>query len=422
MKAAVLFFRIRQLIAKCCILVAMKHLFALTTLLFFCLFLVACSTPIAVTTTEEEQQIPSTEVVAETPSVPPTREILTFEAFDEYPLTGRLTLPAGDRPVDKLVIYVNGSGPNTYENKRESNGLAFSYFDFFADEFSDLGVAFFSYNTRGVSIGEEPPLFQEIDDTAYQSYIPHNEVKDVATMIAGLQDHPRLQNAKIILLGWSAGTIISPLTVLTTDARVDVLLLAGYTNTTMRDALDWQQTGGSSMVFYRQYFDYDGDRKISPQEFGEDRYQVAAMFGITFQDLDVDQSGYLDEQDFAILLAPSKEALYAAIDRHDDQRLAQNYGIQLTSAWFDDYATLAPNSETLLLVDIPIYIFHGVNDANVPVEQVHAIEESFKEKGKTNLTVSVFPDHDHDLNFAETVVYETIPAGLQAIFDCVGVL
>ncbi len=400
----------------------MKHTAALTIPLLVSLFLIACSTPTAVTTTEEEQQVPSTEVVAETPSAPPTREILTFEAFDGYPITGRLALPEGNGSVDKLVIYVNGSGPNTYENKRLINGVTFNQMDFYADEFADRGAAFFSYDTRGVSIGEEPPLFQEIDDTAYQSYIPHNEVKDVATMIAGLQAHPRLQNAKIILLGWSAGTIISPLTVLTTDAQVDVLLLAGYTNTTMRDALDWQQTGGSSMVFYRQYFDYDGDRKISPQEFGEDRYQVAAMFGITFQDLDVDQSGYLDEQDFAILLEPGKEALYAAIERHDDQWIAENYGMKLTSAWFDDYATLAPNSETLPLVDIPIYIFHGISDASVPVEQVYAIEESFKEKGKTNLTVSVFPDHDHDLNFMETVFLDTIPAGIQAILDCVGVL
>lgn len=346
-------------------------------------------------------------------------QVLTFEAFDGYPLTGRLTLPAGMDSVKKLVIYVNGSGPNTYLNHRQINDIDFNYFDFFAEEYAKRNTAFFSYNTRGVSLGEEPPLFQEIDEAAYQSYLPHNEIQDVATMIKELRTISQLHDAQIILLGWSAGTIVSPLVVLETDAPVDVLLLAGYTNTTMDEALDWQQTGGSSMVFYRNYFDYDGDRRISPEEFTEDRYGIAAWLGVQFTDLDADANGYLDEHDFALLLQPSREALYAAINRNDDEWLKNNYGVQLTSAWFEDYRTIAPNSETLPKVDIPIYIFHGNLDANVPVEQVHAIEQIFKTSGKSNLTSYTFGGHDHDLNFVNIILTGTIPEGIQTILDCV---
>ncbi len=391
---------------------------SLIVLIYLLLFTTACSTPTANIAVKGQNQ-----VNVEMPETAgPAREILTFSAYDGYPLTGRLTLPVGDGPIDKCVIYVNGSGPNTYENKRQMNETTFSYFDFFAERFAEQGTAFYSYNTRGVSIGTEPPLFQSIDETAYRTYIPHNEVQDIATIIRELQSNPRLHEAKVILLGWSAGTIIAPLTVLTTEAKADALLLAGYTNTTMAETLEWQQSGGSSMVFYRQYFDYDGDRLVSQKEFMEDRYKIAAMFGISFNDLDLDNTGYLDERDFAILLKPGRDALFAAIERHDDTWLAENYGIPLTSAWFDDYATLAPNSETLPQVDIPIYIFHGVNDANVPVEQVYAIAETFKEAGKTNLSVDVFDGHDHDLNFLEFVVSGTVSEGLRAILDCVAAL
>ena len=63
-------------------------------------------------------------------------------------------------PVDKLVIYVNGSGQNTYDNKRKNpKGGFFNYHDFFRNEFLSRNVAYCSYNTRGVDIGDSEPLF-----------------------------------------------------------------------------------------------------------------------------------------------------------------------------------------------------------------------------------------------------------------------
>lgn len=46
-----------------------------------------------------------------------TIESLTIPSFDAYPLEGRLYLPP-DQPPSALVIYVNGSGPNTNQNTR----------------------------------------------------------------------------------------------------------------------------------------------------------------------------------------------------------------------------------------------------------------------------------------------------------------
>lgn len=345
-------------------------------------------------------------------------DIISIQADDGYTFDGRLCLPNGDAPPEKLVIYVNGSGPNTYENHRESGELAFNYFDLFADELTARGIAFFSYNTRGVTLGTEAPYFAEIDEEAYQGYVPANEIKDVNAIVRQLKKNPQLADAQVLLLGWSEGTIIAPNAALEPENQIDGLLLAGYCNDTMADILEWQQTGGSSMVFYRQYFDYDGDGAVSPEEFEEDRYQLKAQLGdVEFSQLDQTGDGKLKEDDFAILLKENRDQVFQAFDGGDDQWLKENYGVRLTSAWFQGHRELAPNSETLPKLDIPIYIFHGEYDANCDVQGVYEIEKTFQELGKSNLKAQVFPGGDHDLNYTQYVVNGTIPDGIAAIFQ-----
>lgn len=348
-------------------------------------------------------------------------EIVTIAALDGVTFDGKLSMPVGG--ADKLVIYVNGSGPNTYDNRREYADGGFDYFAVFAEQFTARGVAFFSYNTRGVTPGEMPPYFANIDEAVYRTYIPSNEVWDIVCIIRRLTAMPALSGAKVYLLGWSAGTIIAPQVVLTGAARVDALLLCGYANDTMAEILDWQQRGGSSMVFYRQYFDYDGDGGVSPEEFAEDRFGISAVFGgAAFEEIDVDGDAVLSEADFAIILREKREAVLAAFENGDDAWLRANYSVPLTAAWYRDYAKFPPNSETLVTLDLPIYIFHGAYDANTSAEGVRRIAETFSALGKDNLATAIFDHADHDLNYMEYIVYGTLPTGLQALFDTVGAL
>lgn len=205
--------------------------------------------------------------------------ILHIPSFDGYLLEGRLAMPDGNR-ADKVVVYVNGSGPNTYDNKRQlDEEHSFTYFDLFRDEFSKQGIAFFSYNTRGASISDDPPTFTAVDDLIYRQYVPQNSVKDVVAMIKYLRKLPGLRHAKVILLGWSEGSVIAPL--VSQEIDVDGLILCGCMYDDMMTILDWQMSGGTSMVFYKFYFDYDQDGVISPEEFAEDRNGIAAYFGVT---------------------------------------------------------------------------------------------------------------------------------------------
>ena len=341
--------------------------------------------------------------------------VLTHTAKDGTALAGKLDLPA-EGAVDRIVVFVNGSGPNTYDNRRQFGTVEFNYFDLFAEQLAARGVGFFRMDTRGVSAGEEPPLYSEIDGEAYRTYVPETSVSDLGEWVGVLRQDERLADAKVYLLGWSEGTIIAPLAAKAFPDEVDGLLLAGYCNDTMNDILEWQQTGGSSMVFYRGYFDADGDGAVSRAEFEADPYGLRASMlgGVEFDGIDVDGDGALTQADFAAMLAPSRKALSDAIARGDDAWLAENYGVRLTSAWFEAHKKLAPNSETLPQLTLPIEIFHGTLDQNCNVEGVRAIAQSFADAGKTNLKTHIYEDYDHDLNY---MLYPATGRMSQAIED-----
>lgn len=335
------------------------------------------------------------------PAATGTVEVRTIPSFDAYPLEGRLYLPSDQSP-RALVIYVNGSGPNTNQNTRQlSADATFSYFDLVASGFNEVGAAFLSYSTRGVTASDTPPFYHTVDPQAYQTYLPEHSVQDVAAIVRALRTDSRLHDCPIYLLGWSEGTMIAPK--VAQLVPVDGLLLAGYVNGTMQQVLDWQQTGGSSMVTYCLYFDADGDGRVSQAEYENDRYGVRPALGldqVVFSELDADGDGQLTASDFAALLAPSRQALYDAITHSDDAWLAKNYPVRLTSAWFHAHSHFTPNRDMLTELDLPIVIFQGQADANVPVQDTLDIQAQFVALGKDKLTVHLYPNTDHDLNFA----------------------
>lgn len=351
-------------------------------------------------------------------------DILEIPSFDGYKLKGKLTVPAGEKYVRKLVIYVNGSGANTYDNKR----TGFNYFDIFAEEFSNRGIAFFSYNTRGCDIGNDPPMYVDIDYDEYQTYLPLNSVEDIYYMIKSIKENERLKDCKIYLLGWSEGTIIAPLVAEKYPNMVDGLLLAGYVNQNLKDVLIWQNSGGCSMAWYRDKFKADEQGHIYKQAYEEDPNSVIAdiLQNITFEELDINKDGYLSEEDFidryADVVGYSLNDILSVIERSDDEWIIKNYGsglISLTSAWFLQHFSLRSNMEVLPELDLPIYIFHGTADQNVDVREVYKIKEKFDSLGKTNLTINVFEHHNHNLNYIDIITNNKIPLGIKSILDTV---
>ena len=62
------------------------------------------------------------------------------------------------------------------------------------------------------------------------------------------------------------------------------------------------------------------------------------------------------------------------------------------------YASFSePPLESLLKIDIPVFVVIGTSDENVPVESAYAIPVEFMRHGKTNLTFKHYPNMDHFL-------------------------
>lgn len=223
-------------------------------------------------------------------------EIFEVTSFDGCKFKCRLTYPS-DRIIDKTVIYVNGSGANTYDNKRDG----FHYFDLFSNEFSGRGIAFLSYSTRGCETGEKPPIYVDINYDEYKSYLPLNSIEDVYCIIKAVKEKQGFENCRIYLLGWSEGTIIAPLIAEKYPGSTDGLLLAGYVNQNIKDVLVWQNNGGSSMAWYRGNFESDKKGRISKKSYEADPYHVVSsvLQNAAFEDIDSNKDGYITETDLA---------------------------------------------------------------------------------------------------------------------------
>lgn len=337
-------------------------------------------------------------------------------AADGYPLNVMLSVP--DTMPEKLILYVNGSGPNTYNIRRQKpDGTMYNYHDVFANEFTNRGIAYCRYSTRGVCDGDMAPYFVDIDEEQYKSYLPHNSVNDIEYIIKHIKNiYPDIA---VYLLGWSEGAILSPLVAQNGYVKIDGLLLCGYSNENLRDTFIWQANGNASLIQYRRLFDYDRKGFITINDFKEDRFHVRReVFGeFTFEQIDSDGDGNLTATDFAPAGVEHLNNMLSAIERNDDEWLKNNHGIRLTSSWWKEHFSLEPNKLVLPRLNLPIHIFTGEYDFMTPQFHSRNIEQRFNALGKTNLTVHYFENHDHDLNYIKWLVKGELSDGMKCLFE-----
>lgn len=146
------------------------------------------------------------------------------------------------------------------------------------------------------------------------------------------------------------------------------------------------------------------------------RYRDRLMGGAAFEIFDVDKNGNLDASDFAARQKFMLTLLMNKTRQRDDDWIWDNY-FNITSSWLLEHFALEPNKTRLLKLDLPIYIFHGTDDAHVTVEGVHDLKRRFEVAGKDNLQAFLFEKHDHDLNFTDWVRNKELSEGFQQVFD-----
>lgn len=347
-------------------------------------------------------------------------EIVKIKLFDGETLTGKLDLPPDATGIKRLVIYIHGTGPSTYVKHRKIGSVEFNYFDLFADELTKRGIAFFTYSKRGVEEGDTPPNYDKVDREKNKKCLPSIEVKDIDSIVNFLKADRRLKKSKIALLGWSEGTILAAM-VAEKNKNINALFLAGYANNNLFDVIKWQHSGVPSMLAIGKYFDSNKDNAISKEEYESSdkaatRLREVAMKNATFEQLDLNKDSKITADDFGIINHGRYERLLKAVEENDDDWIWNNY-FRISSSWLKEHFQLEPNKTRLLRINIPIYIFHGDEDANVPVEGVYDLKERFARSKKTNLQCFIFKGHDHDLNYMEWPRKKVVSEGIQKIFE-----
>ncbi len=347
-------------------------------------------------------------------------EIIGIELEDGEVISGKLHLPSDVDRIEQVVIFVHGTGPNTYLNKRKFGPFEFNYYDMFGQELSARGIAMFAYNKRGVTIGTNPPMFEEIDREKFKRVVPSVDVKDLEVMIGFLRADERLKQAKVVLLGWSEGTIIASMVAEKKENRIEALLLAGYAHDNMADIIKWQLSGKPSMSFMLAAFEQDADGKISREEYESENAsasQARMQFGDSpFDTVDFDGDGFVTTNDFKVQLDEYCQSIFDHIESGDEDWIWNNY-FHVSLEWLVEHFDLEPNKQRLLRLDLPIYVFHGEADSNVPASGVRDLMARFAKAGKTNLHPFFFEAHAHDLNFLQWVTEKKQSAGVLKIFE-----
>ena len=360
-------------------------------------------------------------VALASPFAKASEEIVKVKLADREIMTAKLNLPDSVTPVKQIVIFVHRTGPNTYLNRRKVGSIEFNYFDIFVEEFNKRGVGFLAYNRRGVTLSDKPPTFESIDQGKFAKAVPSVEVDDIGSLVSSLKRQTRFKNTKITLLGWSEGTIIAALAAEDKRIPIHALLLAGYANDNMYDLIKWQFSGANSMLNLGPIFDANRDLRISMEEYNTSEAQAAQVRTTTmkdtkFEQLDLNNDGFITKDDFGQMMNGRYDQLMTAITKGDSNWIWDNY-FHISMPWINAHFALEPNKTRLLRLDLPIDIFQGTNDANTPVEGALDIQKRFSIQKKSNLKVHIFEGHGHDLNFFDYINQKQVSAGHRAIFD-----
>ncbi len=233
-----------------------------------------------------------------------SKEIVQIKSFDKEVVEGRLTIPEKDFK-GKIVIDVPGSGPHTYENTRSlGKSKVFKYHDYFADEFSRRGIAYFSYSTRHTVPDPSPPDYYKVNKDKFLSYTPLTKVKDLEEIVKSLKNDIRLSSSRFILLGKSSGSIIASLVAERRLVPIDALFMCGTPSEDIYTTIIWQNSGESSMISFRKFFDINKDNIIQENEYiNGDPRAITRVGGQKFVQLDINKDSVLTTEDFRLILS-----------------------------------------------------------------------------------------------------------------------
>ncbi len=342
-----------------------------------------------------------------------------FTTHDGFPMTGKLTLPDSEGK-HAIVIYVQNAEGMTVDMKRPLGAdRTFNYFDLYREKLPAIDVGFFSYEGRGVTMGDGPPRFEKIDEEAYNTSTLENKVRDVLSAVRAIRTLDGVNPARIFLMGSSEGTLLSAEAAARAPEEVYGVVLYALLATPLKDALHFMSGEGAFMQI-AAIFDRNRDGSVSPEEFENQAARTrAGLAGVTFAQLDADSDGVFESADFVTVRKPLIDAIDAGTFDTIYGWLKVTASVATPRAWLEDHYAHPAIWAFLSKLTGPVGIFHGEADANTPVAATRALEAQAKAAGKTNFEFHYFEGLDHSLGVGAYFAGRPLPAGHAAIFEYV---
>lgn len=346
---------------------------------------------------------------------------LPFTSHDGYEMFGKLTIPtsAGKHPV---VIYVQTAEGMTVDMKRrKSRTETFNYFDLYREKLPEMKVAFFSYEGRGIRMGDKPPRYETINWDIYNTSTLENKVRDVTSAVELVRKQPGIDASRIFLMGASEGTLLAAEAAARVPKQIRGLILYGVLTANMRENFKYIVTDGS-FLSWRSNFDTDKDGRVSKQEFEADpnKFRERALKNEPFKTFDANGDGFFTVEEL-VMLSPPLRNLRDAVDKENYEVLTEwartSAAASTPKDWFKDQFAHQTIWTFLAKLNIAIGCFQGSADAMVPIDGVRKLEAQAKKAGKSKMEFHYFEGLDHSLDVGDYFVKGSLPAGHQAIFE-----
>jgi len=334
-------------------------------------------------------------------------------------MLGKLTTPSSDR-LHAVVIYVQTAEGATVDMKRPlGNTRTFNYFDIYREKLPAIDVAFFSYEGRGIRMGDAPPRYEQIEAAVYNTSTLDNKVRDILAAVDVVRKQKGIDPDRVFLMGASEGTMLAAEAAARAPEKVKGgLILYAVLSTTLKDALKYQGADGTYLTLNRM-FDTDKDGRISKLEFDTDagKNRPRVLPNVAFETLDPNKDGYFTDEDYRTLRKPYLDAIEANNFDVMNAQLKGTAAVSLPNNWLQDHFAHPAMWTFLSPLTIPVGFFHGDADNLTPIQGVRNLEEQAKKAGKTNFTFQYFEGLDHSLSIGRWFATGDMPAGHKAIFE-----